>query len=77
MDKYTATIGYRFTNHQLRHAYAKLLYKAGVDPKTAQRLLRHADIQTTMNIYTEFDEEVTQASVKKANEYLNSRFGNN
>ena len=74
MDKYTNTIGQSFTNHQLRHAYAKLLYKAGVDVKTAQRLLRHADIQTTMNIYTEFDEEVTQAAIQKANDYMGNRF---
>ena len=63
MTKYTRAIGHNFTNHQLRHAYAKLLYKAGVDVKTAQRLLRHADIQTTMNIYTEFDEEVTAQAI--------------
>lgn len=74
MDKYTNAIGHKFTNHQLRHAYAKLLYKAGVDVKTAQRLLRHADIQTTMNIYTEFDEEVTQSAIQKANEYMQHRF---
>lgn len=72
--KYCNAIGHKFTMHQLRHAYAKLLYKAGIDPKTAQRLLRHADIQTTMNIYTEFDEEVTQDSIKKANEYMQNRF---
>ena len=76
MDKYTQSIGHRFTNHQLRHAFAKLLYKAGVDVKTSQRLLRHADIQTTMNIYTEFDEEVTQASVEKINKYTEKRFEN-
>lgn len=75
LKKYTDTIGYKFTNHQLRHAYAKLLYKAGVDVKTAQRLLRHADIQTTMNIYTEFDEEVTQSAIQKANDYMAQRFG--
>ena len=74
MDKYTKAIGHRFTNHQLRHAYAKLLYKAGVDAKTAQRLLRYADIQTTMNIYTEFDDEVTRSSVEKINAYTEIRF---
>lgn len=72
--KYCEAIGYKFDMHELRHAYAKLLYKAGVDVKTAQRLLRHADIQTTMNIYTEFDEEVTQSAIQKANEYMQHRF---
>lgn len=72
--KYCKSIGYSFNMHQLRHAYAKLLYKAGVDVKTAQRLLGHADISTTMNIYTDFSEEVTQASVTKINEYMNNCF---
>lgn len=63
LKKYCNTIGHSFTGHQLRHAYAKLLYKAGVDVKTAQRLLRHADFATTMNIYTDFDNEVTTKSV--------------
>lgn len=74
MDKYTKAIGHSFTNHQLRHAYAKLLYKAGVDVKTAQRLLRHADIQTTMNIYTEFDNEVTANAVSNIDAYMELRF---
>ncbi len=74
MDKYTKAIGHSFTNHQLRHAYAKLLYKAGVDVKTAQRLLRHADIQTTMNIYTEFDNEVTANAVSNIDSYMENRF---
>lgn len=73
-EAYCKSIGHTFTIHQLRHAYAKLLYKAGVDVKTAQRLLRHANIETTMNIYTEFDEEVTEAAVQKVNEYMNNRF---
>ena len=70
LKKYCKTIGYSFTGHQLRHAYAKLLYKAGVDVKTMQRLLRHADFKTTMNIYTEFSNEVTNNSVTKINEYF-------
>lgn len=67
--KYCETIGYTFKGHQLRHAYAKLLYEAGVDVKTAQRLLRHADFKTTMNIYTEFSDKVTAESVKRLNSY--------
>lgn len=70
LKKYCKTIGHTFTGHQLRHAYAKLLYKAGVDPKTMQRLLRHSDFKTTMNIYTEFSKEVTDNSVAKINQYF-------
>ncbi len=68
--KYCSEIGYTFNGHQLRHAYAKLLYKAGLDPKTMQRLLRHANFQTTMDIYTDFSNEMTDKSVTAVNEYL-------
>lgn len=70
--KYCRQIGYSFTGHQLRHAYAKLLYKAEIDPKTMQRLLRHADFSTTMNIYTDFSNDVTDKSVEMLNNYTNN-----
>ncbi len=38
--------------HTLRHTYATVLEQVGVRMKVAQELLRHADIQTTMNVYT-------------------------
>ena len=38
--------------HDLRHTYATRLFEKGVPPKTVQTLLGHADIDTTMNIYT-------------------------
>ena len=41
-----------FTAHQLRHTYATMLYDAGVDVKSAQDFLGHADPTVTMNIYT-------------------------
>lgn len=69
-DKYCKAIGYKFNVHQLRHAFALILYESGVDIKTSQRLLRHADIQTTMNIYTDFSKKMTEKSVQKINEYL-------
>lgn len=36
----------------LRHTYATVLEQMGARMKVAQELLRHADIQTTMNVYT-------------------------
>lgn len=64
------TLGIDITQHQLRHTYAKILYRAGVDAKTAQGLLGHADISTTMNIYTEFSKDVTEKNVNKINAFL-------
>ena len=70
--KYCVEIGYTFNGHQLRHAYAKMIYEAGIDVKTAQRLLRHADFNTTMNIYTDFSNEMTEKSVNKLNDFMAS-----
>lgn len=50
--KYQQQTGVTATPHQLRHAYATLLYEAGIDEKLAQELMGHADITTTKNIYT-------------------------
>ena len=72
--KYCKEIGYTFNQHQLRHAYAKLLYSAGIDPKTMQQLLGHANFNTTMNIYTDFANEVTQKSISKLNKYMAKKF---
>ena len=71
---YKKEIGHDFRGHQLRHAYAYLLYRAGYDPKTMQHLLGHANFTTTMNIYTEFSKEVEQAKLKDLNDYLTKTF---
>jgi integrase len=39
--------------HTFRHTYSTMLRSIGTDVKVQQELLRHADIQTTMNIYTQ------------------------
>lgn len=70
LKKYCNAIGYKYTGHQIRHAFAKMIYEAGVDPKTAQRLLRHANFQTTMNIYTDFSNEMTNKSVNKIDDFM-------
>lgn len=42
------------TPHMFRHTYASDLYKAGIDIKTAQYLLGHKDVKTTLDTYTHF-----------------------
>lgn len=39
--------------HTFRHTYSTMLRSMGVDVKVQQELLRHADIQTTLNTYTQ------------------------
>lgn len=49
--------------HMFRHTYTTELYNSGVDPKTAQQLLRHKDFNTTMSIYTHLEENELQKTV--------------
>jgi integrase len=39
--------------HTFRHTFSTMLRQLGVDVKVQQELLRHADIRTTMNVYTQ------------------------
>jgi hypothetical protein len=41
--------------HTFRHTYSTLLKANGEDVKVVQELMRHANISTTLNIYTKFD----------------------
>jgi len=45
------------TFHNLRHSCASILYDKGWNVKDIQEWLRHADIETTMNIYTHISEQ--------------------
>lgn len=55
--------GLDITPHQLRHAFATLCFEAGIPEKTAQGLLGHAQISTTMDIYAELrDKKLLEAA---------------
>lgn len=43
--------------HNLRHTFSSLLRANGEDIKVQQELLRHADVRTTMNVYTQADSD--------------------
>ena len=49
--------------HDLRHTYATILYDAGIDVKSSQYLLGHADVSVTMQIYTHLSNERKSKSV--------------
>lgn len=57
------------TAHVLRHGYATLLFEAGVDVYTAKKLLGHADVETTIGIYTHLRAKKEATSMKKLKNY--------
>lgn len=48
-------LAHDFVPYMLRHTYCTDLQKKGVDVRMAQKLMGHADISTTANIYTHQD----------------------
>ena len=52
--------GQRFGLHNLRHSLSNWLVNKGkVSPKTVQTILRHAKIQTTLDLHTQGDHDET------------------
>lgn len=51
--------------HTFRHSYSSMLRQLGVDVKVQQELLRHADIRTTINVYTQAVSEQKRAAHSK------------
>ena len=39
--------------HTFRHTYSTLLHSLGTTPAVQKELLRHANVQTTLNLYTQ------------------------
>ena len=63
-------MSFHITPHMLRHTYATTLYHAGVDLRTAQRLLGHSSIQMTADIYTHLEAEDGLKVAGRLNDYL-------
>lgn len=61
---------YDITPHQLRHAFATILFDAGIDIKDAQDLLGHASIQVTRDIYTHIRQQRREKTAEKLNEFF-------
>ena len=62
-----------FVPYCLRHTYCTNLAKAGVDIRTAQKLMGHANISITADIYTHVDD----ADIRKAADQISAFFSAN
>lgn len=69
-ERYQRESGVKLTAHQLRHGYATLLYEANIDAKSAQALLGHANISTTLDIYTHISASKMQLEKEKLDSFL-------
>lgn len=58
------------TLHWLRHTFCTLMYLAGVDVITASKQMGHADVATTLRIYTHLDGIYKKKNVAKLDRYL-------
>ncbi len=64
----------KITPHMLRHTYATMLYFSGVDLLTAQKLLGHADVTTTLKIYTHLQEKTEKISIEKFDTFISDLY---
>lgn len=55
-ELYVKESGVKATPHQFRHAFATMLFENNVSEKDAQEILGHAQLSTTMDIYTDIRE---------------------
>ena len=58
------------TPHVCRHTYCSNMAKSGVSPKTLQYLMGHADIATTLNVYTHLKYDDVEKEVRELEERL-------
>jgi integrase len=60
----------RVSWHSFRHAHATLLAEPGESMKTAQALLGHSDLETTLNIYTHALPASQRRAVERVSEVM-------
>ncbi|GAA0122210.1 tyrosine-type recombinase/integrase [Clostridium faecium] len=59
--------------HDLRHTNATLLLQCGINFKVIQRRLGHADINTTMNIYSHVDIKMQEDATEKISKLIGEK----
>lgn len=65
------------TVHELRHTFATRCLESGIDMKTLQLLLGHADYSVTANTYAHVLEEKKTNDILKYNKYMTTTFKQN
>ena len=58
------------TPHICRHTYCSNMAKSGISVKTLQYLMGHADIATTLNVYTHLKYDDVEKEVREMEERL-------
>lgn len=61
--------------HDLRHSFCTMLYEAGIDVKTAQKWMGHADEEMTREIYTHLSEKMENKAKNALEKYEKLLFG--
>lgn len=57
--------------HQFRHAYATMLFEAGIEEMDAKDVMGHSSIAVTRNVYTHIREKRREKSAGRLNDYIN------
>lgn len=70
-DKYNIGQGYNVNQHMLRHTFATRCIESGMPPNVLAKILGHADIRTTLNVYCDVFAEYEKEHTKNALEYYN------
>ena len=68
--KYAEDTGIKTSPHPLRHAYATILYEAGIDVKSAQDLLGHTSMAMTQDIYTHISQRKKDSTLAQLNQFI-------
>lgn len=61
-----------FTPHELRHTFCTIMFEAGIDALTAKEQMGHADISTTLSIYTHLSAQHKDKQVNKLDAFLSN-----
>ena len=59
-----------FSPHELRHTFCTIMFEAEIDAITAREQMGHADIQTTLSIYTHLSQRHKDSQVDKMDTFL-------